>query len=145
MPDILHRVGIDASPAEILTALSTPEGLSHWWITGTTGEGNVGGTLHFRPGGGGFEMKVVKQSPTEVQWRCVGGPKEWVGTDVIFRLEQKEGETFVLFRHANWKEPVEFMHHCSTKWAVFLLSLKSWVERGEGRPHPYDVKIHVGD
>jgi len=35
--------------------------------------------------------------------------------------------------------------HCSTKWATFLLSLKDWLERDEGRPVPYDVKIHVGD
>ena len=41
--------------------------------------------------------------------------------------------------------PVEFMHHCSTKWAVFLLGLRNWVERGEGRPHPQDVKNHPGD
>jgi hypothetical protein len=34
----------------------------------------------------------------------------------------------VLFKHQGWKEPVEFMHHCSTKWAVFLLSLKSLLE-----------------
>jgi len=25
------------------------------------------------------------------------------------------------------------------------LSLKDWLEREEGRPSPYDVKIHVGD
>jgi hypothetical protein len=42
-------------------------------------------------------------------------------------------------------QPVEFMHHCSTKWATFLLSLKDWLERAEGRPAPYDVKIHAGD
>jgi hypothetical protein len=36
---------------------------------------------------------------------------------------------------------VEFMHHCSTKWAVFLLSLKSLVETGQGAPEPNDVKI----
>ena len=28
------------------------------------------------------------------------------------------------------------MHHCGTKWAVFLMSLKNWIEREEGRPHP---------
>ena len=47
----------------------------------------------------------------------------------------------VLFKHQGWKEPVEFMHHCSTKWAVFLLSLKSLVETGKGAPEPNDVKI----
>jgi hypothetical protein len=25
------------------------------------------------------------------------------------------------------------------------LSLKKWIERADGRPHPYDVKIHPGD
>ncbi|HYL91584.1 MAG TPA: SRPBCC domain-containing protein, partial [Alphaproteobacteria bacterium] len=73
------------------------------------------------------------------------GPKEWVGTEITFRLVHKDGQTFVLFTHANWKEVIEFMHHCSTKWATFLLSLKNLLERDEGRPLPFDVKIHVGD
>ena len=146
MPDILHRVGIHASPERVFEAIATPEGLSRWWITETTGEPAVGGTLHFRPGGGGFEMKVVELSPGKlVRWKCIGGPPEWVGTDVVFRLEHKEGQTFVLFQHAHWKEPVEFMHHCSTKWATFLLSLRALVETSKGRPAPHDVKIHVTD
>jgi hypothetical protein len=33
------------------------------------------------------------------------------------------------------------MHHCSTKWAVFLMSLKALVETGNGTPAPGDVKI----
>jgi hypothetical protein len=51
----------------------------------------------------------------------------------------------VLFKHAGWKEPVEFMHHCSTKWATFLLSLRDMLESSSGRPYPHDVKICVGD
>jgi hypothetical protein len=27
------------------------------------------------------------------------------------------------------------------KWAVFLLSLREYVETGKGKPSPYDVKI----
>jgi uncharacterized protein YndB with AHSA1/START domain len=146
MPDIVHRVGIQGTADQVYEALSTLDGLSHWWIVGTTGDAAVGGTVHFHPDGGGFDMKVVASRPRElVQWKCVGGPPEWIGTDVSFRLVPKEGQVFVLFTHANWKEPVEFMHHCSTKWATFLLSLKNWIERREGRPHPYDLKIHVGD
>lgn len=146
MPDILHRVGIQSPVEKVFAALSTVEGLSHWWLTGTTGDAKSGGTIHFRPDGGGFDMKVVESRPNErVKWHCIGGPAEWIGTEVTFQLQAKQGQTFVLFTHSNWKEPVEFMHHCSTKWATFLLSLKSWLERGEGRPFPYDVKIHVGD
>ena len=28
------------------------------------------------------------------------------------------------------------MHHCSTKWAIYLMSLKSLVETGNGPPTP---------
>jgi hypothetical protein len=31
--------------------------------------------------------------------------------------------------------------NCSTKWAVFLMSLKSLIETGKGAPDPHDVKI----
>jgi uncharacterized protein YndB with AHSA1/START domain len=146
MPDILHRVGMRASAATVYQALATTEGLSHWWITGTTGEPGVGGLLKFRQQGGGFDMRVLASKPSElVRWECVEGPPEWIGTQLTFRLLGKGAETYVLFTHAGWKDPVEFMHHCSTKWAIFLMSLKNWIERGEGRPHPYDVKIHPGD
>jgi hypothetical protein len=33
------------------------------------------------------------------------------------------------------------MHHCSTKWAVCLLSLKQLLETSAGAPFPRDVKI----
>jgi len=146
MPDIVHRVGMQGSPKKVYEALATLDGLSHWWIVGTTGDTKVGGVVHFRPEGGGFDMKVVESKPGEVvKWQCVGGPPEWIGTELTFRLRGEGDMTWVLFTHAGWRETVEFMHHCSTKWAVFLLSLMNWIERGEGRPHPYDVKIHPGD
>ena len=49
--------------------------------------------------------------------------------------------TTVVFKHRAGAEPVEFMHHCSTKWGVFLMSLKSLLETGTGAPEPRDVKI----
>jgi hypothetical protein len=47
----------------------------------------------------------------------------------------------VQFNHQGWNEPVEFMRHCSTKWAIFLMSLKSLVETAKGNPSPDDVRI----
>lgn len=142
MPDILHRVGINAKPEKVYGAVSTIDGLSHWWVTSTKGSTKPGGIIDF----GFCRMKVIESKPRKaVTWKCVGGPRDWVGTEVTFQLKPRKHQTFVLFKHANWQKPVEFMHHCSTKWAVFLLSLRDWVERGEGRPAPYDLKIHVGD
>jgi len=142
MPDILHRVGIRSTPEKIFAALSTINGLSHWWVVGTKGNAKQGGIIHF----GNADMRVVELKPNKiVKWKYVDGPKEWVDTDLTFELKPQKDLTFVLFTHANWKKPTELMRHCSTKWATFLLSLKGWLEREEGRPGPYDVKISVDD
>ena len=142
MPDILHRVGIRSAPEKVFEALSTIDGISHWWVVGTKGNAKQGGIINF----GFADMRVVELKPNKlVKWKCVKGPKEWLDTDLTFQLKAKKDETFVLFTHANWKKPTELMRHCSTKWATFLLSLKDWLERGEGRPSPYDVKISVDD
>jgi uncharacterized protein YndB with AHSA1/START domain len=143
MPDILHRVGIkSSSPDGAYKALTTVEGLSGWWTKNTQGEGKVGGVLQFRFGAGGFDMKVLELQPAKrVLWQVVDGPEEWIGTKVSWDLQQQDGYTIILFKHEGWWEPVEFMHHCSTKWAVFLMSLKSLVETGKGSPDPNDIKI----
>jgi uncharacterized protein YndB with AHSA1/START domain len=145
MVDILHRVGITPStPQSVFDALTTIEGLAGWWTEETKGSGDVvGGVIEFRfPPVGGFDMEVVELRPRErVVWRVVDGPAEWVGTTIAWDLRQDGDWTIVLFQHQGWSEPVEFMHHCSTKWATFLLSLKSLVETGTGQPAPQDVPI----
>ena len=142
MPDILHRVGIKSSQDQVYQALATREGLAGWWTSNTQGEGKVGGVLQFRFGAGGFDMKVLELHPaSRMLWQVVEGPPEWIGTTVSWELKQEGDYVIVLFKHQGWKEPVEFMHHCSTKWAIFLMSLKSLVETGTGAPDPNDVKI----
>jgi uncharacterized protein YndB with AHSA1/START domain len=143
MVDILHKVGIrSASPDDVYNALTTLEGLCAWWTSTTQGQGEIGGLLQFRFGGGGFDMKVLELAPAKrVLWQVVDGPEEWLGTKISFDLKHEGGWTVVLFKHEGWKAPVEFMHHCSTKWAVFLLSLKSLLETGKGAPWPNEIKL----
>jgi len=144
MPDILHRVGIkSSSPNEAYKALTTIEGLSGWWTRDTQGENKVGGTVRFRfDDNSGFDMKVLELDPAKrVLWEVIGGPKEWIGTKVGFDLKQDGDCTIVLFRHQDWREPTESMHHCSTKWGTFLMSLKSLLETSKGAPYPNDVLI----
>ena len=142
MPDILHRVGIKSSLDDVYKALSTREGLADWWTHDTQGESDVGEVLQFRFVNGGIDMKVLELEPANrVLWQVVDGPQEWIDTKVSFELKRDGDWTIVLFEHQGWKEPVEFMHHCSTKWGVFLMSLKSLVETGKGASHPDDIKI----
>jgi hypothetical protein len=143
MVDILHKVGIKGSSQnDVYRALTTIEGLSAWWTDNTQGESKVGAVLQFRFGAGGFDMKVLELHPaTHVLWEVIAGPEEWIGTKISFDIKQQGDWTIVLFKHQGWKQPVEFMHHCSTKWGVFLLSLKSLLETGKGAPYPNDIKL----
>ncbi len=144
MADILHRIGVEqSSPKQVYDALTTLDGLSRWWTEDTSGDPDLGGVIAFRFGPpGGFDMEVVEVDPgTRLRWDVVDGPQEWVGTSVQWDLRQDGDYTIVLFKHEGWREPVEFMYHCSTKWATFLMSLKQLVETGEGAPNPRDVQI----
>jgi uncharacterized protein YndB with AHSA1/START domain len=142
MPDILHRVGVNAQPDRVFKALSTIDGLRGWWVSETTGDAGTGRLIDF----GFCQMQVIAAIPDQrVRWRCIQGPVEWVGTEVTFALVWKNEQTFIVFKHADWKKPVEFMYHCRTKWATFLLSLRDLLETADGHPVPHDLKIHVGD
>ncbi|MEO8187248.1 MAG: SRPBCC domain-containing protein [Burkholderiaceae bacterium] len=148
MVDIIHRVGIKAPVSKVYAAVSTIDGVAGWWTKETTGVSKPGGTMDFQfrtPSGeliGGITMEVIGMDRDEaVHWRCKAGPDEWIGTDIIFKLEQEGDYTNVRFGHKNWREAVDFTEHCSMKWATFMLSLKDLVETGEGRPSPDDIKI----
>ncbi len=148
MADIIHRVGIKAPISTVYAAVSTVEGVAGWWTKDTRGVSTPGGAIDvrfLRPTGeemGSMTMEVLALEPNKkVHWRFRKGPEEWIGTDAIFDLSQDGDYTIVLFGHRNWREPVEFMAHCSMKWASFMLSLKELVETGRGKPSPNDVKI----
>jgi uncharacterized protein YndB with AHSA1/START domain len=143
MVDILHKVGIkSSSPRTVYLALTKLDGLAGWWTTQTSGNTNVGGVIEFRFGAGGIDMKILELVPDRrVVWEVVAGPAEWLGTTVRFDIAQEGAWTLLRFTHQGWKEAVDFMHHCSTKWGVFLLSLKSLLETGKGAPAPHEIKL----
>lgn len=143
MSEINHRVGIAGSAKDVYNALTTNEGLSKWWTTDTSGAGDVGSIINFRFNGGGPDFEVTELQANElVRWKHSGEvPGEWMGTDISFQLQDDGTQTMIRFKHGNWKEPTGFMAHCSTKWAVFLLSLKDAIETGHGKPYPNDVQV----
>ena len=148
MADTIHRIGTPSPADRVYKALSTIEGLSHWWTEEVKGDEEVGGRIEFtfRSEGGDIKGKMVMEvqaldAQKHVQWRCIDGPAEWIGTEITFDLSQQDGQTIILFGHRAWREAVEFMAHCSMKWAVFLLSLREYAETGRGRPSPHDLKI----
>ena len=145
MADIRHRVQITASPEQVYRELSTKDGFSRWWTRDVAGDEGAGGKLEFFFGSAGpaASFEVTEQIPYgHVVLHCVQGPDEWVGTNLNFRLSPADdGSTVVLFSHEGWREPIEFMYHCSTKWAYFLLGLKGGLEGRQYTPYPDDMKI----
>ncbi len=147
MPEIIHRIGIEAPPERVYRVLATRSGLINWWTWHVKGEPAPGAMVSFGFADGGQEarphsLETVELAPGRaVRWRCRAGPEEWIGTDIHFELSAGERETILMFRHAGWREQSDFMAHCSCKWAAFLLSLKGWVEDGRGTPYPEDRRI----
>jgi uncharacterized protein YndB with AHSA1/START domain len=146
--DIIHRAGIKAAVAKVYAALATVEGVAGWWsreASGVSSPGNVIELIFNTPTGevlGVIKFEVTSMIPDkQVVWCFISGPEEWVGTHASFDLYQDGDYTIVLFAHRHWAEPVEFMAHCTTKWATFLMSLKALVETGQGHPSPDDFKI----
>ena len=148
MVDIVHRIGIRARANDVYDAVSTARGVAGWWTSDTTGRASAGGEVDVRfrnvDGSeiGRMKFEIAERAPgRDVRWHFTDGPPEWIGTEATFQLTEEDGMTVLVFGHRNWKEPVEFMAHCSMKWAVFLLSLRSLLETGQGQPAPQDVKI----
>ena len=148
MIDIIHRIGMKSTTDQVYKAITTKDGLAHWWTEEVAGEEKLDGKIEFtfRSDNGEIKGKMIMEvkglnPQKDVQWRCIDGPEEWIDTDITFQLSQQDEQTIVIFGHRNWREAVEFTAHCSMKWAVFLLSLREYVETGKGKPSPHDLKI----
>lgn len=144
MTDILHRVVIESSPEKVYRALTDQGGLSAWW-TDATSEEKVGSIAEFSFGPDGahkVNMQITEMVPNEkVAWNCVAGP--WEHTDEFsFEIKPDERGAVVNFANRGWVEPSEFYMHCNSKWGFFLgVSLKDYLETGQGRPHPNDQNL----
>ena len=142
MGDVLFTFDVEAGPDAVRRALTTTEGITSFWTDKAEVPAEVGGTMTvgFPDAPALFDLVVDQSDQDTVAWRTASFPPQWVGTNIRFELKQEDDFTIVLFRHEGWREPAEFMYHCSTKWAIFLMSLKSLLETGTGQPDPDDVK-----
>jgi uncharacterized protein YndB with AHSA1/START domain len=141
MPNILHRLTIDAPPERVGQLATSRQGIEQWW-TGrpVVGEDTIGGQLavYFSDGTQAAAVfEVLQRSPGTISWRCVEGPKDWIDTRITFALSPRaDGGTTLLFSHEGWQEENEFMNGCSTNWGSYLMSLKSGAEGLGFSPYP---------
>ena len=119
---------------EIFKAINTVEGIQSWWTKGTVLENGV---FHFQFNGNYTKsFKIVNTEGTsKVEWECIGGHDDWIGTKIEFKLMTKGDSTDLSFRHYNWKEQSEHFASCNYHWGLYMKSLKSMIENGDGTPH----------
>ena len=135
MADIKMKLTIKTAPGKVYNAISTQEGIASWWCKDTIAKPEIGFTNVFTFGKIRNEFKVKDLKPgKKVDWKVVNSIDEWIGTDVTFDLEEKDGNTILRFAHSDWKAETDLYAACTYDWARFMASLKSLCETGVGTP-----------
>lgn len=139
MPEIRHKLLIDAPAEKVYRALTEREGLAGWWTVQAAATPVAGSVADFKFGDRYHTaMRVAAlKPPTRVEWECEKGDEEWVGTRVVFDLEPKVDQTLVRFVHEGWREATDYFASCNYNWGYYLTSLKSYCETGRGTPFEY--------
>ena len=139
MADMVLEVTIGASPEALFAALTEQQGLASWWTDTNTATPEVGSEADFIFEGGKmvFKMKIDELTPGErVVWSAVDSPVPgWTGTTVTWDLLPEEGGTKLLFGHRGWDSIDGPFPSINFSWAIYLQSLKDYLETGTGAPH----------
>ncbi len=148
-----QRIDIQADPATVYAALTTPAGLQGWWTRDCEVPTQVGGRIRLRFGRTHKELRIAGLEPERaVRWRCIqahiAAPQltrrdEWVGTEIGFRLAPLgSGGTRLDFEHLGLVPALECYGLCDQGWRHFLESLRRFAETGHGMP--YEPKVAAG-
>ncbi|MCE5319011.1 MAG: metalloregulator ArsR/SmtB family transcription factor [Parachlamydia sp.] len=133
--------------ADVFAALTSVAGLKGWWTQDCTIPAlQLGSENVFRFGPTFTVMKIKEVIPNKkVVWECtkhsfVDGKlthvDEWVGTKLIFQLEEKDRNTQLHFTQEGLTPWLECYSICENKWNYYLKeSLKSYLETGVGGPY----------
>ena len=141
---------LDATPAAVYSALTTPQGLRGWWSEDSDIATAVGATHTFRFGETRKELRIeCLDADREVRWRCTGAhiaavrlprPDEWLGTEIAFRLAPSGiARTELDFDHVGLGPELACYDLCREGWDWYLESLRRLVETGRGTPHLRDA------
>ncbi len=144
MGTIRHRVGIKASLHDVYDATYQPAKLQSWWATSASGSGAVGSQIEFVFSGYlNHIWEIIELTEnSRVRLKRLSGPESWHGSELCFQFEEFNEQVLVTMTHTTGAETPDaaFQYFC-TKWPMFLVSLKPFLETGKGMPYPDDIKI----
>jgi hypothetical protein len=141
-------IRVDRSPHEVYDAVND---VRSWWsgeIDGPTDR--LGGVWTYR-----YQdlhrstQKVTTLEPgKKVVWHVedadlsfVKDRKEWNGTDIVFDIAKKGGQTELRFTHVGLRPTVQCYGDCSGAWTFYIQdSLQKRIVNGKGSPNPKERK-----
>jgi len=116
----------------------TREGLKSWWTSDVEIRPEVGSkaVFGFFNRETVFTMSIDKITADRIEWTCVAGPEEWIGTKLTFELEDIDSGLIKLkFTHSHWKIDDGAFPLCNTTWGHLMVLLKQYCEGMN--PGPY--------
>lgn len=161
MPSIRQALLISVPAATVYDAITTQEGLAAWWTPGAKAKPEHNSVAEFWFGPDYHkEMRIVRlEPPRAVEWLCLHGDEEWIGTKLRFEMTgdsraaisksnpeasgqvaqaKRDEGTLLSFSHDDWKTYSPTFAECSYTWGRFLRSLKLYCEIGKGHPWPHE-------
>jgi uncharacterized protein YndB with AHSA1/START domain len=141
MADIRHMLLVDAPVDAVYRAITEQGGLAGWWTEQTVAKPEIDSLAEFKFGDRYYnKMRVVALEPDKrVEWECLEGDKEWIGTRFVFDLEKQGDQTLLRFQHTDWRAVTDFYASCNYHWGYYMRSLKLYCETGKGMPFEYKV------
>ncbi len=138
MVDILHQVGIEASPDAVYKALTETSGLRRWWSEHSEIQPEVGSLaqVSFYNKAVVFELRVNELIPnSKIEWTVQGGPPDWANTRITWTLSENQGQTMLHLAHRGFESTGGNFASVNYNWGWYVTSLKFYLEKGEGMPH----------
>lgn len=133
MHTIYHDLTINVTAEKVFDAVSTPYGLSDWWINRCSGKCELGAVynLYFSDEYNWFAEIVKLIHNEEIEFKMTKAMPEWMPTSFGFILkEEKSNITSVQFYHKGWTEISKEFRITSYCWANLLRQLKDYLEKG---------------
>ena len=135
---LVHQVNVKATPDTIYKAVSTEQGLRGFWTSDSKAEPRVGSIATFGFGGPTQRMRIDELVPGKrVKWTALADFPNWDRTTVTWEISAAEnGETGVLFRHADWPASVtqDDLGSINYSWGLIVERLKQYAETGKPNP-----------
>lgn len=135
LTDVLFHFDVAASPATVLEAVKTTEGIMGFWKSQADVPAEVGGTLElgFAIAPLPFDLRLEHSDLRSVVWRTETFPPHWIGTTVRWEVDASQNGSTVSFRHEGFSDDEETGRVAYTRGQI-MTRLAEYAKTGEPNP-----------